>query len=399
MPLRERLTLRVEPSFWLLAAVLAWSASSGGYLASRVPTFAIWLALIFAVTLIHEAGHAGAALVFGSRAAVRLHGMGGETRHEAQPPLSFARQLVVTVSGPIVGIASGAAAWALMLSLLARGLLGWPRGPVLLYALSEFTRLSVFWNLLNLAPVPPMDGGTLLGAVLSRWFGRAGLKAAHGVGIALAGLLGVAALAAGATLSAAVFGLFALGGYQRMRELAVRTEQDDDPALQTEFYELQERVNAKDGGPAVLRRLAKLRRSAGPGVIQAAASHLLAVAFLRARRPRAAYLILRPVADRLSYQGKALLQGLACDEGDVERAIALGGVLFPEKSDPRVAYVNAAAHAKKGEDDAAIEWLKTALRLGLPDARKAVGEPEFDALRARSDYAEIAAQLDRAPRA
>lgn len=373
----RRLSLTIEPSFWLVMGVLIFGGGfpSGADAVAQV----LRLFVVFAASLLlHEGGHACAVLLFGGEAAVRLHGMGGETRHALK--LSTAKQFLVTSAGPLAGGATAAASFFLFRGLRASGRL--EIGAALF--LAEMFRVNAFWSVVNLLPILPMDGGKLVALVLTARFGNAGLKSVYGLAVLLGGALALLCARSGQWFGAATFGLFAASGARSWRELSRRLPLDDDPALQAELQE-----TARLPGKEALPRLIELRRKTGRGRIHEVATELLANALFETGQRGAALTLLSTVDERLSYPSRVLLMGLRRESGDLDGALALGRTLFLEKRDPYVAYVTAAAHAGKGERENALRWLKTVVRGGLEQAPERLKEKDFDALRGTPEFEEL----------
>ena len=396
MRLGRRLGFSVDVSFWLMALMLAWSGSAGEDGPLRAAAFGIWLAVIALALAFHEGGHALAALGAGARVHVRFHGMGGETRHEAQPPLSAGRRMLVTACGPLAGFLLAGAALALKWALLRSGALRslphlW--AALSLYALAVLVQLCLLWNCFNLLPILPMDGGALLAAALQRRWGLPGLKAAYGVGIAVGAAVALYLLHAGQTINAAICAFFAVGSLTRLRDAQARSPQDDDPALQARLQDLHARFAAGDADAAVVRGLVSLRRDSKTGLIHAAATERLGCLLAQRGRAKAAYALLAPLRGGLSPYGLKRLQDAALRLGRWEDAIGLGREIFPGARDPFVALVTAAAYAESGDEAQALSWLRAALRMKLPHARRVLADPAYEKLRALPEYPEIASGL------
>jgi stage IV sporulation protein FB len=154
--------IRVSPWFWLSTVLLGMGASEGG----DPQRLLLWVAACFASILIHELGHA---------LAFRWHGV--ESRIVLYSRRSLTRSYAITVSaaGPL---AQFAAAAALMAGIHASGftipldgfVAHWLRLPRDLPLLASpklhdfsafFLYVSVYWGLLNLLPVLPLDGGQI----------------------------------------------------------------------------------------------------------------------------------------------------------------------------------------------------------------------------------------------
>ncbi|HYV67693.1 MAG TPA: site-2 protease family protein, partial [Myxococcales bacterium] len=145
----------VYPSFLLAAGLLGYAA----YLDDWAKLL-LFIGVVFVSVLVHELGHAVVALAFGGRPEIHLEGFGGVTFPRLLQRPSAGKQVLLSVAGPLAGLALGIAAWTLD-SLVSFD----PRSPAAaVLAMIEWT--SVFWAMLNLLPVVPLDGGHVLEAVL-----------------------------------------------------------------------------------------------------------------------------------------------------------------------------------------------------------------------------------------
>jgi membrane-associated protease RseP (regulator of RpoE activity) len=152
-------------------------------------------------------GHALAAVGFGARAAVVLHSFGGVTRPSLK--LSRWRDVAMTLAGPGAGFVLGAFALA--------GLFFVPDLPPLArWSLERLAFTSFVWGVMNLLPVPPLDGGHVLMGVL----GRRHERTARIVGVVAAGLVVAFGLSSGQTYLAIMFGFFAFQNVQTLRAMS-----------------------------------------------------------------------------------------------------------------------------------------------------------------------------------
>ena len=149
----------VQPLHWLVLALL-----SGGLLQLNDRETLLYILLFmvagFLSILIHELGHALTMRRFGCRqVAIVLHGMGGEARYQGGQ-FSRGQDILVSLAGPVLQATCGIA----VLLLMAPGKGNWP--PILDQLLILFVIISLFWAILNLIPVYPLDGGQILKGAL-----------------------------------------------------------------------------------------------------------------------------------------------------------------------------------------------------------------------------------------
>jgi Zn-dependent protease len=188
----------------------------------------IWVACGFVSIMVHELGHAVAYRLFGSWSAITLIAFGGLT-HGSQEPRHPWQRLLVSAAGPIVGFAL---VGAVFLSALA---LNWPdRNPYLASAFGFLLVQGIFWNLLNLLPIHPLDGGRIAREVFAIMRLRNPDMLMHQVSVGCAGLLVAYGVASAMNIPVPIidqflgfyrpslmmtiwFGLFAYQNYQMLQ--------------------------------------------------------------------------------------------------------------------------------------------------------------------------------------
>ncbi len=176
--------IRITPWFWLASLLLGWSSSRDG----NPHVLVSWLVAVFASILIHELGHAFAFRYFGIPAHVVLYHFGGlavpdtaYTGSWGRRPQSGSNQILISAAGPLAQLI---VAGVLVIGLLAAGkvvplggfvgtwlnrlALEWNPsldvnlGPESIATfLFFFLYVSVYWALLNLLPIYPLDGGQM----------------------------------------------------------------------------------------------------------------------------------------------------------------------------------------------------------------------------------------------
>jgi Zn-dependent protease len=224
--------VRVHPGFWLIAILFG--------LSGNLLLLPIWVFVVFVSILIHELGHALAFRRYGQRSEIVLHVAGGLTVPQqvywgtswASVALSRGQEIFISLAGPLAGLLfAGAAIFLVSVtggSVLTSWLFGFlplpvtavlPFGGNILGALvTMLLWVNIFWGLINLMPVYPLDGGNVArnlfiqydpfdGARKSLW-----LSAITGALLALIGLIAFRSL-----YMALLFGLLAFQSYQAVR--------------------------------------------------------------------------------------------------------------------------------------------------------------------------------------
>ncbi len=157
-------------------------------------------AAVLLAAAMHEGGHLAALAIFHVPVlGLRLGAMGAVIFAPGVNRLSYGRELLVTLAGPMVNLLSA----PLLAALSAR--LGWEWG--YLFA-GAHTVLGVY----NLLPIPPLDGGRALYLLLAwRWGPDAGERVATLAGVSAAATLTVLGAYLTLTFGGALFLLAALG--------------------------------------------------------------------------------------------------------------------------------------------------------------------------------------------
>lgn len=173
--------VRVHPLFWLIGVLLGANlAREGGHGALLIA----WIAALFVSILIHELGHALAMRYYGQDARIVLYWLGGLAIPESGYGSSFSRdtsnpwhRIVISAAGPVAGflfallvmggvLVSGGHVnfyadfpifWSIQLpsSLTGEG------ARTLFFLANSLLWINIFWGLVNLLPIYPLDGGQI----------------------------------------------------------------------------------------------------------------------------------------------------------------------------------------------------------------------------------------------
>lgn len=150
--------IRVHPSFWLMPIFVFWHPNR----ADRYDILFIAVICTFFSVLIHELGHAITAELFGWPSQILLYFMGGVATSERIYQQSIWKNIAVSIMGP------GAGFLFYGVVLLIKHILKENRILLNEYAAYTFLFLefmNLWWGVLNLLPVLPLDGGHICGSV------------------------------------------------------------------------------------------------------------------------------------------------------------------------------------------------------------------------------------------
>jgi stage IV sporulation protein FB len=153
--------VRIHPLFWAIALFISYSPQNLPATTARVACVALSI-------LVHEFGHAWTARFFGAKGGhIVLHGMGGLAYHRGG--LSRVQNIVMIAAGPGAGFVLAGVVF-LIRSVPMLNFPG-PLGAEIMYFLLY---VNIFWGVLNLIPIYPLDGGQICMNIMQLWKGRSG---------------------------------------------------------------------------------------------------------------------------------------------------------------------------------------------------------------------------------
>ena len=362
----------IYPAFWLMAAAIGWlnTASLAGIL--------IWVVVVFVSVLIHELGHALTGLILGQRVSVDLLALGGVTKRGGTRRLSLPQEFLFVLNGPLAGL------FLYSLAHYAQGFVTQSTGP-LAYGLQVAVYVNLFWTLINLLPIQPLDGGKLFSILLEGMLGFRGVKLSFFFSIVLSGALALLCFAGRLILPGAFFMIFAFESYRTWKGMRALTVLDADQTLQQQVREAEVLLEKGHFSEAE-QRLRLLRERAPSGVLHVAATELLASALASQGHMQEAYALLSPKRKLLSPPGLLLLQQLAYQQGEWRAAADLGKQVFELAPTAETALLNARCHARLGEVTPTLGWLRFAHKEGGVDLPQALRETDFESLQRDPDF-------------
>ncbi len=234
--------VRIHPLFWLIPLLLGIRPD-----VKPLHSF-LWLAVVTISILLHELGHAVAIRYYGYRPWITLYGLGGLASYNPEEEFGYdpvfvlgehlrryrntQRDVVIALAGPMAGFLFAglivAGIWLsgaevhFSLDLLQGKLIAWEFNGIpkftLQVLLDMLLQVNIFWGLVNLLPIFPLDGGQISRALLTARLGSQGLGTSFRLGM----ITGVAMVAVAILLwpmeqklfGAVLFGLLAFQNYQ-----------------------------------------------------------------------------------------------------------------------------------------------------------------------------------------
>ena len=208
---------RVTWLFWAMTAALGYNSAvmiraeavRNGFSTPLVLILGIWVAVAFVSILLHELGHAIAYRYFGVQCQIVLYQLGGLAipgagmlwgnqgrRHR----LSHVDHIIVSVAGPGIQLTFGA---IVGITAIFCGVdiyeFRWiahyfqmptsrPVNPLVFQSIHSIVYINIWWALLNLLPIYPLDGGQIAQRVFGITRRSDGMYEAYALG-AITGLL------------------------------------------------------------------------------------------------------------------------------------------------------------------------------------------------------------------
>lgn len=237
--------VRVHPLFWLVGLLLGFNGASGG---NAGVNLLIWFVALFSSILIHELGHALMIRRFGRQAHIVLYAMGGlaiEGRPRGQYGYSFEpysgggartpnEQILISAAGP--GI-------QLLLALLIVVLVKATSGEVLMvrdgflpafgavlggdlaanrnfvYLVNLLLAINIYWPVINLLPIFPLDGGQIALQVFVQHDPWDGTRKALWLSVIAGGATAVLAFMGQQLFTAMLFASLAVSCYMTLQQM------------------------------------------------------------------------------------------------------------------------------------------------------------------------------------
>jgi Zn-dependent protease len=431
--------VRVDLTFFVVVALLGW----GG--AGADAALVVWIVVAFVSILWHELGHAVMFRTFGVRSEIVLHGMGGHTVPVEGSSLTRGRSILVSLAGPgaglLLGIAAITAQRVLPLELV--------RSPYVWLALVYLGLINIWWSILNLAPLLPLDGGQTVASLLDVVTRGRGRTVALALSVATAGAGAMYGLLRGSTWIAFLAVLF---GAMNLAELVRRRTDDRERARADLVLEGFRRLSNGDreraaalarevlDGPRAPRARARAGRllmwshllsgeaeeaeaalaTAEPGSVPVLGpeevaeavggsergleilrhglaatggsglrSELTRALIERGRVDEALRLVTESAPEEVASPARVAVALALHEEERYQEAARLFGEEFARRPSPALAYDAACGWARAGRHQDALIWLGRAVEAGYSDRRHLDADPDLDAIREVPAFQEL----------
>lgn len=222
------ISVRIHPMFWLL----------GIFLGANSPTpesLFLWLLAVTVSILIHELGHALVLRLYGISSRIVLYSFGGLTIHDRTYHLRWFENAFVSFAGPAAGFVflglitlffclTGQSEilnyYALVLGFSTEiSRIGTPFLSTFLLFLIE---VNLFWGILNLMPIFPLDGGQITREFCTKISPQDGFLRSLKISLVTSVMLAVWFFFARQYFAALMFAWMAFSNRQLLQQLSTR---------------------------------------------------------------------------------------------------------------------------------------------------------------------------------
>ncbi len=197
--------VEVQPFFWVTMVLVG--GINGIDTAAGIFKILLFVLAGFISILVHELGHALTARKYGASTHIVLQAFGGYAAYTGKF-MSRLQSFLITAAGPAIQIVLGLAAYFAWKSLPSLNETG-------SHFLAMLAGISIFWAVLNLLPVLPLDGGRMLESIL----GPARIKITLWVTIIVGVVVGIGMFKyTGSIIFPIILGMSAWQAFQALQE-------------------------------------------------------------------------------------------------------------------------------------------------------------------------------------
>ena len=371
----NKIPVKISPSFFVMAGLLGFINTFS------LPGTLIWMFVIFISVLFHEYGHAIAATLFGQQAQIQLFAFGGLTLPQGKKLKNW-QEFIVIAMGPMFGFI------LFFLSLLIPvepvSSLG-VAGPYLAYTVLITRFINLFWTIINLIPILPLDGGHLLRVILQSFIGHKAWKVSFVISLVLSALASIFFFFIGQFFVGIIFLLFTFQSFETLRQYKNFSSEDLNEESKISVKNADQMV--KDGDIKSAKKcLETLLDSTHEGMIHTLAKENLAKIFYSEGQYQKAYDLLISEENNLSSEGKVVLYRVSYVVKDFKRVIKLAGFAFELEKNSEIAIIAAKALSYESKIQEAISWLGTAKVFGEINLHKISDSKAFDNIRDSKEF-------------
>jgi len=367
----------IHPSFWLFLVFFGFGPEID-IIRMLILSFVMGFSLLF-----HEYGHGLAALRFGKNPEITLEAFGGYTSYR-NPVTTEKESFFITLCGPLFTALLIAASYFLLKNNLFTTY--WPN-----FCLYCIMNLNIYWLIINLAPLNPLDGGQLLGYLLRKWFGN---ERGYRVGLMVGNVTAVIGTAYFFIGQSYIFGsLFLFFGWRNF--MAYKAMSAERTPTKYNLYNLAVRAMDDEEYDKARTLFQKLARSKDEYFKKISLEGLASILEKEGNTKAAYDLLIKSDAKHLN-NGKWLLCKMAYSQKNYSLVTEQCREIYDIRPTYETAILISKAFSQLDQPEDAIGWLKTSLQ--FEDAKelsidKILDDEAFNAVRDHALFQEVARDL------
>jgi stage IV sporulation protein FB len=152
-----RIPIRVHPSFWVVSILLSWNPD-------HLDLVFLWTLCLFVSILVHELGHALVAEALRWPSEIVLYWGGGLAFSQRYTQRTPWREMSVALAGPFAGFGLYGLIEVARMALIPEQVFIQNDYAWIVYLNMKY--INLYWGLVNMLPVLPLDGGHVCRSVL-----------------------------------------------------------------------------------------------------------------------------------------------------------------------------------------------------------------------------------------
>lgn len=182
----------VNPFFWLIGAVMGWSVVTAPGMGP--PYLINWMLCLFVSILIHELGHAIFAKTFGWPPQIFLYHMGGLAVYQPYSGNTTGKSITISFAGPAAGFVFFGVVLVVEWFIFGKQFNLQTHFSKIIakhisFAIYQLKFINLWWGLVNLLPVLPLDGGRICESLCDKFIRYRGREVAAKIGLAVSGIV------------------------------------------------------------------------------------------------------------------------------------------------------------------------------------------------------------------
>ena len=332
----------IHPIFWVFIVLFTRI-----YENPNLESLILGAVVVFSL-LVHEYGHALTAAYFGASPQINLEAFGGNAQYDGYG-ITNKQKFIITLNGPLLESSLIALSYFFLKSDM------FAHSYYIQYFLITMMKLNIYWCLLNLIPVAPLDGGQMLGYLLQRKFGERGYKASLIIGLSAVAVVSPYLFYQGQFFFGALLLFWGFQNFQMLQRSGISFKKT------TPFSAYVKGIQAMDNNDLeeakkILKKLLKSKDNK----IKHSATESLAKVYLQENDSQKSYELLLKSDHQHLREGKYLLCKLAFERKNYELVGKYSKEIYDIKPSYETAILNSEAFAHLNNPVYSEGWKETA---------------------------------------